>query len=209
MKYCLYFILLVIVPFRPLYAQYPTPPGEVTAAAHDGFIPFLTGAVTEETKNLLGFARDDQLDQAKLGTPFQLYYLTSDAIERYDGASPVESVLSQSDLWYFPIIINDRIKLLLYVGKRNGRWMRAGIGSAGLADNLQEITSRWSAAAGYTPLLVQQSTIGVYLFSIPQVDTHNLTETDAVITGAGLGKKTARLSSLDETINNLRARIPR
>ena len=185
------------------------PPAEVIKAAHDNFIPFLTGAVTEETKQLLGFAPDDRLDRAVLGTPLQLFSLGTGAIEQYNGTAPLESLLTGTDLWYFPILLDERIRLILYVGKENGQWMRAGIGSAGLAVNLQEITAHWNSVDGYTPVLVQQPSIGVYLFSIPQIDAYNLTETDAVPVGGNLGKKKAGLSPLGTTIANLRGRISR
>jgi hypothetical protein len=198
-------IAFLIVP--GLFAQDVTPPAEAVQAAHEHFIRFLTSAVTQDTKTLVGFGSDDDLTHALVGTPFRIYTLSADSIRNYAGTAPLRSIVTETDMWYFPIIIDSTIKMMMYVGKKDGKWMRAGLGSAGLARHMQEITTQWSPSKGYTPMVVQQYDIGFYLYSIPQVDAYNLTETGSVITKNGLGKSGAFLKTLNATILNLRGRI--
>ncbi|MBN1760165.1 MAG: hypothetical protein JW863_17695 [Chitinispirillaceae bacterium] len=207
MRFLFHIFLLSIVFFHPVRALDRELPEEVVKTAHDYFVSFLTSAVTEETKTIVGFAREDVLSEATLGAPFQLYTLSAEAIRTYDGTSPLESIVAETELWYFPVCIGGNIRVMLYVGKKNGVWMRAGIGSAGLAGQLQEITSLWPGEDGYAPVIVQQPTIGVYMFSIPQIAPFNLTETGTVPAGSSLGKRLVNLNTLGATIENLRGRI--
>jgi hypothetical protein len=193
-----------------LIAQDFSPPADVINAAHANFVAFLTSAVSEDTKTLAGFDADDDLTKAVPGTPFRMYYLSADSILSYNGNAPVESIVNESDMWYFPIIIDGKIKLMLYVGNKNGRWMRAGLGSAGLARQIQEITRQWPLKDGFTPLIVHQQDVGVYFFSIPQIDNANLTETGSITpSGTSLNKRLTQLKPLRTTIDHLCSRISR
>ena len=209
MKQCLFTEILTCVITLGVFAQETTPPAEAIRAAHDRFTQFLTRAVTEDTKTLVGFDAGDNLNRAVLGEPFRIYTLSADSIRHYNGTSPLRSIVSETNMWYFPIRIDGKIKMMLYVGKKNGVWMRAGLGSAGLAGKMQEITTQWSHSKGYTPMVVQQYDIGAYLYSIPQVDAYNLTETGHIIAKNGLGKSASSLKTLNATINDLRTRIAR
>jgi hypothetical protein len=200
-------LVSIIVPI--VFAQNLTPPDEVIQAANVDFKEYLKNAVTEETKTILGFDSKDDLGKAVLGTPFQIHILTSESINNYVENTPLQSILSRSDMWYFPIVIDNEIKMMLYVGKKNGEWMRAGMGSAGLSRQLQEITTKWSSSDGYTPMLVQQYDVGAYYFNIPQVNNFNLTETGANIMESGLNKRGVQLNTLSETISDLRLRVNR
>ena len=201
--------VLVCLITRFLMSQGFAPPAGAIQAANENFTRFLTNAVTEETKTMVGFDAEDDLSKAVLGNPFRIFRLPADSIRNYNGVSPLRAIVNESDMWYFPIIIDKKIKMMLYVGKKDGNWMRAGLGSAGLSKQMQEITSQWSSSAGFTPMIVQQQNVGAYFYSIPQVDDYNLTETASVLTRTGLGKSSLRLKTLRAAINDLRSRISR
>jgi hypothetical protein len=192
-----------------LYAQTTTVPSEVIHTATDGFSQYLKNAVPDNVKILLGFDATDNLSKATLGTPFQLYNLSADSIRNYKENTPIHSIITESQMWYFPVMIDNTVKMVMYVGKKDSVWMRAGLGSADLARHLQEITTRWSPVKGYTPILIHQFDIGMYLFSIPQIDNFNLTETDFSVPKPGLKKSSQQLKTLSTTINDLRSRISR
>ncbi len=201
-------VLLLTLP-GALYAQSTTVPTEVLRAATDNFSQYLTNVVPDDGKTFLGFDAKDNLSKATLGTPFQLYNLSADSIRNYRENAPIRSIITESEMWYFPIMIDNTVKMVLYVGKKDNVWMRAGLGSAGLARHLQDITIRWSPAEGYTPILIRQFDIGAYFFSIPQVDKFNLTETEYSVPKPGLNKRSKQLKTLSATIKDLRSRISR
>ena len=201
--------VLICVITQLLMSQDFTPPAEAIQAASENFTQFLTNAVTEETKTMVGFDAEDDLSKAVLGNPFRLFRLLADSIRNYNGIAPLRDIVNESDMWYFPIVIDEKIKMMLYVGKKDGKWMRAGLGSAGLSRQMQEITSQWSSSAGFTPMIVQQQNVGAYFYNIPQVDNYNLTETASALTRTGLSESTSQLKTLDAAINDLRSRISR
>lgn len=204
------FVCVLLLMFTgALYAQTTTVPSEVIQTATDDFSQYLKNAVPDNVKTLLGFDVNDNLSKATLGTPFQLYNLSADSIRNYKDNTPIRSIITESLMWYFPVMIDNTVKMVMYVGKKDSVWMRAGLGSAGLAKHLQDITTRWSPTKGYTPILIHQFDIGAYLFSIPQVDNFNLTETGFSVPKPGLNKSSPQLKTLSNTIKDLRSRISR
>jgi hypothetical protein len=185
-----------------LYAQSKAP-AEALKAANDGFVKYLTTSVTEDTKTIVGFDAGDDLSKAVLGEPFQLYTLPADSIRNYRGTTKVRSLIQKSEFWYFPILIGGKVKMMLYVGKRKDVWERAGLGSAGLAREMQVLLTQYSPKKGYTPLLVQQRNTGNYLFSVPQVDDDNLTEAFSGV-GTGNPHRYATLKKLKTTMLELK-----
>jgi len=188
-----------------LFAQNEAPPPEVLKAANDHFIAFLTGSVSEDTKTIVGFDASDDLSKAILGAPFRLYSLPVESITHYKAESTLRSMIQETDMWYFPITIGGTVKMMLYVGKRNGTWERAGLGSAGLAREMQNLAVRYSPTQGYTPILVQQRNTGSYLFSVPQINAYNLTEAYSGSAAAD-PRRYATLKSLSTTVPELRKR---
>lgn len=184
-------------------------PTDVVSAANNDFKSFLTSTVSEENKTLIGFDKNDNLQNAVLGTPFKIFILTDEAIKNYADGTDLQSVLKETDMWYFPIIIKDSIKMILYVGKRNGVWERAGIGSANLGREMQKITDKWNPGDGYYPCLIVQNTIGNYLFTIPQVNNHNLTEVGEYSNPDALRKSSSDpvLNDVDKAMHALKTRI--
>jgi hypothetical protein len=209
MKHLLHACISAMVLACGVHAQADIPPAGAVKAAQDNFISYLTSAVPENSKTILGFKARDTLSHAVLGAPFRIYDLPDDSIKNYDKARQLRSIIAETDLWYFPIIIKDSTRMMLYVVRQDSTWKRVGLGSAGLSRHIQEISSRWPASAGYTPVIVQQRHIGAYMYSIPQINAYNLTETSTLAAKASHGTNGDTLQTLDNTINNLKNRISR
>lgn len=176
MKYLFSFGTALFALFCNTFAQSDPPSTAMVNTARTGFVSYLTSAVTEETKTIIGFDQNDDLNLAVLGTPLRLYNLPADAVKNYDGSATVSSLIEETDRWYFPIIIAGKIKMMLYVAWRDGAWQRIGLGSAGLAREMQALLTSTSLKKGSAPILIMQMDIGNYLFSIPEIDPYNLTE---------------------------------
>jgi hypothetical protein len=122
-----------------------------------------------------GFEESDSLNQAYLGEAFRLYWISRDVILNYQRNTPVESVLSKTDLWHFLVMIDEEVKAILTVDKMKGSWQAVALGQANLATELGKIRQQWPREKGYTPLLITCYQPYVHLFTVPQYDAYNLT----------------------------------
>ncbi len=170
------FIIFIAIYF--ITAQTPVTtdaPSEVLTAAKTDFINYLTKRIPNNTKEMIGLSADDNLGEAALGTPIQLHYLSAESITYKRGAKSAQSYLSATTMWYFPIILSGKMKLMLYVDKMNGSWKKVGLGSAGLATELDDFCKQWIDNGKNEVILAQQQNLGVYLFHVPQLGPNNLT----------------------------------
>jgi hypothetical protein len=122
-----------------------------------------------------GFNETDPLDQAYLGAPFKYCLLSPDTILNYAKGSDLKSLLYQTDQWYFPVMIGKEAKTILVVAKMKGAWKAVSFGKAVLSRELAKIRQEWPIEKGYTPLLIASLQAHQFLFTIPQVDSNNLT----------------------------------
>jgi hypothetical protein len=199
-------------------------PQEVTKAAWEGLPVFLDVIsqknVTEESslipptpdsggpslKMMHGFEENDSLDQAYPGYPFKLYLLTNESILNYTRGSDVSAVLSQTNEWYFPVMIGENTKTILKVAKMKNSWQAVGIGMAEIAVELGKIRKQWPPEQGYAPLLAVCDEASCYLFTVPQYDSKNLT----VITHWAKEEESKDYSKLEDSgdfIEGLKSRI--
>jgi hypothetical protein len=180
------------------------PPADVIQAAHSQLPQFLKRCIPPQAAGMFGLGPDDDLGRASLGQPYRLFSLSPDAISTYSPGATVRSLLDDSGLWYFPIVLSGRIKLILYVGLKDSVWTKVGLGSAGLACELQRLQARWPSDRS-PAILVRQNQLGRYLFSLPQIDEYNLTE---IGPSGRLAKGYATLTTLATCIKSLQTRLP-
>ena len=160
-------------------------PPEGIKAAEEGLPVYLelTHKVIEKKPSFkiekLGFKKTDSIDQAYLGEAFRVYEIPTDIVLNYPKDTPVESVLSKTDLWYFPVMIENEERAILVVDKMKDSWRAVAFGSAQTAKGLAKIKRQWPKEEGYTPLLVQIYQPYMLLFTIPQYSAYNLTEIGA------------------------------
>lgn len=151
-----------------------TVPSEVVEAAENGLQPFLQWIPAESVESY-GFRPGDCLENARLGKPFRLHTITPTALRSYIPGAPVDSILSQTEIWYFPIILNGQAKAVLVVDKMGGHWKAVALGYAGLAGELASIREQWPESEGYNPMLVVVFQAKQFFFTLPEHDSPNLT----------------------------------
>lgn len=142
---------------------------------------------------------DEELRSASLGEPLRKYDITIAALRSYHSGDTVISILLETDYWYFPVIINDEIKLILIVGKNlsNADWEAGAFGYDGLAKKLNKIMQQWPQSKGYHPVVIEAEH-GEYFFTVPEKDFSNLT----LIPTLPYMKKKSTYPNLD-TIDNV------
>jgi hypothetical protein len=180
-----------------LWAQ-PAPP-EVLNAASNGLPAFLA-SVSLGNRELYGFTNDTDLAQARLGVPLRVHTITPKALASHPVESTLAPLLSETVLWYFPVLVGDETKAILVVDSMAGEWQAVSIGYAPLAQELHQIAKQWPAGAGYHPRLVAAFSANRYYFTVPEVDDHNLTPIvmpgQADETGSPPGTSQTRYSTL-------------
>jgi hypothetical protein len=124
------------------------PPLEVAQAAAEGLQPFL-GAIPSGDLADYGFVSQDEFAQATLGEPLRVYTIAPDKILNYTPGMELVSLVTPTNIWYFPVFCFGEARTLLTVDLMNGKWRAVAIGSFGLARQLERLRSHWPQSDGY------------------------------------------------------------
>ena len=146
----------------------------ITEAAEEGLQPFLNRIPRGELEKF-GFVKEDSPDQAYTGSPFRLHTITPAALSAYQPGDSADSIISETGMWYFPVMLKNEIRAILIVDQVKGRWKAVSLGKAKLAGELAKVRKQWSERKGYNPLLIAVFQAGEYLFTVPEKDAYNLT----------------------------------
>jgi hypothetical protein len=157
-------------------------PQEVVEKANeDVYMAFAFLPIGKETLKEWGCSDGRVSACASLGKPFRLYRITPDAFSGYYKGNNVNSLVSSTDTWYFPVIIKDTIRLVLVASKQmlaDGTSVvsvaRPPINGVDLAKELDRVVRQWPKSEGYDPMLIEAMP-GEYLFTVPKKGPHNLT----------------------------------
>ncbi len=151
-----------------------TPPPEAVAAAEAGLSRYLSEIPPGELVNL-GFPPGADLLAARVGDPWPLYTITPDALLDAAEDTDVETLVSPTGLWYFPVILDGSWRNIITVDRMEGEWEAVALGRAPLAGELAKIARQWPVQAGYSPRLVLVYQAGAYFFTLPEKGEGNLT----------------------------------
>ncbi len=150
---------------------------EQVTAAEQGLQVYLK-KVPEASKSSYGFDRDDSLEYAYLGKPFNLYTITPARLADFKSGDSINSVISKTDLWYFPVMLHNEIKTILVVDKLQDKWSAVSLGYTPLAGEIEKIIRQWPELKGFNPKIIVVFQADKYLFTIPEIDGYNLTFID-------------------------------
>jgi hypothetical protein len=125
-----------------------TPPAEVVQAAADGLQPFLKAIPSGDLRHY-GFVSQAEFAQATLGEPFRVYTIAPDEILNYNPGMELASLVTPTNLWYFPVFCFGEARTILTVDLMNGEWQAVAIGNSGLARQLERLRSQWPQSDGY------------------------------------------------------------
>jgi hypothetical protein len=171
-QYLLIGALLLL--FLPALSPAETAPPAAVAAAEAGLARFLREIPPAELVNL-GFPAGEDLSGAAVGDPWLLYTITPAALRSATAETEVESLVTQTGLWFFPVIVSGARRCVITVARMGGEWEAVEIGKAGLAGELGKVSAHWPKASGYTPKLVAVYQAAAYFFTVPELVPGNLT----------------------------------
>ena len=154
-------------------AAAPGAPDDASAAARSGLAHFLARAAADGPGRY-GFVPGDNLDLARPGAPFQLYTITPAALAGYRKGDGVSSILTPTETWLVPVVLDRRIRAILTVEGSGGGWRAVALGKAPLAAELEKVLERWPKRAGYELRLVAVFPANAYFFTVPELGDRNL-----------------------------------
>ncbi len=149
-------------------------PHDVIQAAEEGLQPFLK-RIPQGERERFGFTKTDNPEQAYLGNPFRLHTITPAAISEYQPGDTANSLISETRMWYFPVMFENEFRTILIVDHMDGQWKAVSLGRAKLARQLGKVSKDWSRKRGYAPRLIAVFQAGEYLFTVPEKGDYNLT----------------------------------
>jgi hypothetical protein len=118
---------------RPVQADFA--PDEVLAAAKSG-LPVLLKTIPTIELARYGFANRQEAAQATLGEPYQVFIMTPTAIEAYRSGRRLSTLLTQTNMWYFLVMVGEEPRTILIVDLMQGEWQAVAIGGLDLPKNL-------------------------------------------------------------------------
>ncbi|KPJ49841.1 MAG: hypothetical protein AMJ41_02230, partial [candidate division Zixibacteria bacterium DG_27] len=145
-------LYLLVLPKAAISDQ--APPTEVVQAATGGLQPFLR-AIPADNLAHYGFSNEAEFAQARLGEPLRVYTIVPDNISNYIPGTDLTSLLTATNLWYFPVLCFGEARTILTVDLVKGEWRAVAIGSSGLAKEVQKLRLRWPSSDGYEHTFVR------------------------------------------------------
>ncbi len=168
------FCLIISIPLSTAYPADETPPSEAVTAAESGLVQFLKELPDSERGNF-GFLPEDRLSDARVGTPFQLYTITPEKLLNAPADTSVDTLISPTGRWFFPVILEGTPRAILTVERMDGNWEAVTLGMTPLAGEMEKIKRQWPKSEGYTPKLVAIYQAASYFFTVPEKDNRNFT----------------------------------
>lgn len=150
------------------------PPADVVQAAATGWPDMLARIPAGEWGDY-GFLDSRETAQATLGAPMPVYTITPAALDGYQPGAAIDSLLSETSLWYVPVVVGGAVRAILVVDRLEDKWQAVSLGYVPLAGPLGRVLAQWPESEGYHPRLVMVFQAQQYLFTIPEWSEPNLT----------------------------------
>ena len=176
-------LLFIVGPAFSTRAELPTPP-EISQAAAVGLPSFLSRVPPGEEADY-GFANAEEARRGQLAQPFRLHAITPTALRAWRPGDSPSSLLSETDMWYFPITVDGVVRSILVVDQTPAGWEAVSLGYASLAAALDGLRQDWPEKDGCRPLLAVSFQAREYLFTLPGHPEPNLTPLRLIPATAG------------------------
>jgi len=149
-------------------------PQEVYRAASNG-LPVFLGKVPLKSRELYGFTPDTDFSKIQLGPPALLRTIRPATLSSNRTVTAVSAVVSDTTMWFFPVLVEGEAKAMLVVDRHDGEWRAVSLGYAPLAAEWNHVLHQWPAARGFHPALIGVFQANQFYFTIPELGDANLT----------------------------------
>jgi hypothetical protein len=116
-----------------------------------------------------------ETDTIRLGEPVQIATLRADAPAMLQTNQSVPDLVGEARGWFFPVLVNGKMRIMLLVDKHGGQWTAVSLGFPRLAREWEKVTRRWPEHAGFHPRVIASYSANRWFFWVPEVNAANLT----------------------------------
>jgi hypothetical protein len=189
-------------------------PQEVQQAAKIGLSNFLANLSVSDLANM-GFMNQMEINAATLGTPFEMFTITPAALNSYQAGKRLSSLITTTNIWIFPVLVNGSPRSMLQVGIVNGRWEGGSFGGGALLPTrwLEMQTGASSMMAQNGVKIINPKTRFVRIFQAQQdlmiIETASADYIQPIISNTNLNLMGMTLYSPDQVIPNLKIEVSR
>lgn len=112
-----------------------------------------------DASTLAEFGLQDRGDLQKLqvGAPIEAFRLDPKGLEAYAPGQKIAPLLTPMEELYYPVLVNGKTRLVLWLAKLEGTWQFAGFGQADLGAALSGLTARYAKGAKLKVVLQAQT----------------------------------------------------
>jgi hypothetical protein len=127
------------------------PPSDaVITAASDALAYRIKNRKIEESIQPFGFFETQaEIDNAELGEGFRGFVVFTDKLLDEPASQDLHSLIGPTNMWYFPVLSNGKVKTLICISFQNGKWGFSSMGQAALAMEMSGLKAKWPATSGY------------------------------------------------------------
>lgn len=99
-----------------------------------------------------------ELQKLQVGAPIEAYRLDPRALEAYVPGQRITPLLTPMEELYYPVLVNGKARLVLWLAKLEGTWQFAGFGQSDLGPALSGLTARYAKAGARLKVVLQAQT---------------------------------------------------
>lgn len=113
-----------------------------------------------EAAGLTEFGIQDrgELQKLQVGAPIEAYRLDPKGLEAYVPGKKIAPLLTPMEELYYPVLVNGKARLVMWLAKLDGTWQFAGFGQSDLGPALAGLTARHLKAGARLKVVIQAQT---------------------------------------------------
>ena len=161
-------LFLAVIGMSPSSLQAGDPakivPKEVMRAGTNG-LKLWWKAIPPQDIEKYGFERQTKFEDLSLGQPYCVMTINPQQLAAASNQQDIRSILTATNMWLFPVLQRGKPGALLTVDLMGKEWKAVGIGSAGIAGELDMMEHTWTDEEGFGKIFVRvfQATCDILL----------------------------------------------
>jgi hypothetical protein len=134
-------------------AEQPKPPSSQPQAAASDALGVLRKLINEQNYKGMGFDSVDEVKQAELAPPLDVYNIGLDQLRAYKVGENADSLLTKTSETIYPVAVNGQVKSSVTIVKKNEGYQPSSFGNAPIVKDLTRYRKEESDFAVRVPAL--------------------------------------------------------
>jgi hypothetical protein len=116
----------------------------------------------------LGFDNRPDIEKIVLGEGFEIFTIDPDKLLDESSPQNLQSLVTTTNVWYFPLVVDGNPKTLLKLGFTAGKWSSGSLGSAKFLKEIVTFREAWPASSGYQYRLIHIRQASSHIIELSQ-----------------------------------------